>query len=467
VHGAVEQYKHERGMCVYAEGLIEAGVPVARLQEFADRLHRGGSMAVLGASLTEADLIPLERELELRTAAQEEFDTQLQGLVEAFQARSKEATRARRATTRKYLAEAIGLSEPISAAEGDSEDAATRRLNPAECLDPLANVKESERFQRLNLPSATDNLLRTTLEGQLDGSGEPFEIPAWVDTTDPRRGQRTNAYEIVGRVGEGSMGIVYLAREEGRPDRPVALKVLPADADSERKGRFKREILANSFFSHPGALDIYDAGETPDGEHFLAMEFFDGHDVGRILQEEVRLMPAVAVHVALQALEPLVAAHESALVHRDVKPENILLSHDRRIAKLMDFGLALIGDLGNFRSKVFETRKFGITGTPHYLSPEQAAEDEVCPPSDLYSLGVVLYHMLSGRLPFDAKSAKGFVMCHMTKPPIPLLEAYPALSSLPPALPTLVAGLLEKEPEDRPTGVEAIETLRELVAALE
>ena len=115
---------------------------------------------------------------------------------------------------------------------------------------------------------------------------------------------------------------------------------------------------------------------------------------------------------------------------------------------------------------VFETRKFGITGTPHYLSPEQAAEDELGPPSDLYSLGIVIYEMLAGRLPFVAKSPKGFIMCHMTKPPTPLREAHPPLDSLPPALHSIMAGLLEKVPSRRPTGAEVATTLGEVLAYL-
>ncbi|MBL4844984.1 MAG: protein kinase [Planctomycetes bacterium] len=475
LHAAVEAYKRERGMRIYGQRLVESGVPVERLQAVVNRLQAGGSMAVLGASLTEAGLIPLETEERLRAAAQEVLEAQLLELVVEFEANASrpEARRVRSATTRKFLSQAVGLGGAVdSALVEESSEGAGRALGDAEAnaetrrLDPPAPPDQVQApVEGLRLPSATGKLLRTRLEEKL-GDVSEFEVPSWVDTSDPRRGERVKGYEILARIGVGAMGIVYLAREEGRPERPVALKVLPPEADDDAKGRFKREILANSFFSHPGALDIYDAGESASGEHYLAMEFFDGRDVALLLAEETRLEPALALRIAIQTLEPLLAAHEAALVHRDLKPDNILLSHDRSTARLMDFGLALIGDLGNFQSKVFETRKFGITGTPHYLSPEQAADDELTPSSDLYSLGVVLYQMLAGRLPFKAKSPKGWVMAHMTKPPLPLLEANPELSALPARLPELIDGLLQKEPEDRPSGAELAAGLAQVLGAI-
>lgn len=477
IHAGVERYKQARGMRLYAKQLVAHGVPAERLQAVARRLHGGGSMAVLGASLIEAELVTLEQEQELRGAAQASFEQHLARLCEGFEASaaaaSEDAPLRRRDTTRRFLARAVGLGAAIdaTAAPVPPELASAAPASPPEAvtrkLDPLQSAREEAGSEsvELDLPSATSLLLKTPLTG-LDGSGEPFEVPEWIDRSDPRRGDRIQDYELLGRVGAGAMGVVYLARDPGQPSLPIAIKVLPADADAEAKGRFKREILANSFFSHPGALEIYDAGEVATGEHFLAMEFFDGRDLERVLEGEERLEPAVVLELAAQTLAPLRAAHDAALVHRDVKPGNILVSHDRRVARLMDFGLARIGDLGDFRSKVFQTRNFGITGTPFYLSPEQAAEDEIGPPSDLYSLGVVIYRMLAGRLPFKAKSAKGFVMAHMTKTPLPLREAHPPLAALPAALHELVAGLLEKEPEDRPTGADVAATLRALLAEL-
>ncbi|RMG12394.1 MAG: serine/threonine protein kinase [Planctomycetota bacterium] len=286
-----------------------------------------------------------------------------------------------------------------------------------------------------------------------------FEIPAWVDTTDPAVGDGVAGYRILGRIGAGAMGTVYLCDHRER-EGPVALKILAPEASAEAKARFKREILANGFFSHPGVIDVYDAGHTTQGHYYLAMEFFDGADLEAVLETTPTLSLRQSLLIARQVLEALGAAHAAGIVHRDVKPANILISHDGRTAKLMDFGIALIKDLGDFKAKVFESDAGGVTGTPEYLSPEQAFRDPVGPPADLYSVGLVLYRMLSGRLPFSSGTAHGWINCHIAEEPLPLAEATPR-EDLPRALGELIAQLLIKDPCER------LATAAEVVARID
>jgi serine/threonine-protein kinase len=215
-------------------------------------------------------------------------------------------------------------------------------------------------------------------------------------------------------------------------------------------------------FSHKGVIDIYDAGELPDGRHFLAMEFFDAEDLEHLLEREKPLAPRHAVALARQVFETLAAAHEAGIVHRDVKPANILVSRDGATARLMDFGIAIIRDLGEFENLVFRTVEGGSTGTPAYMSPEQAAEDQVLAPSDLYSMALVLYECLSGRLPFFSETEHGYVSLHMMEDPLPLAKASPGMASLPKELHTLLEKLFDKTPQNRPSEAELLATLEKL-----
>jgi serine/threonine-protein kinase len=276
-----------------------------------------------------------------------------------------------------------------------------------------------------------------------------FVLPDFVDTSDARAGTRIKQYRLLGRIGAGGMGVVYLADSANDPERPVALKVCTG-RDEEAHGRFKREILANSFISHPGIIDVYDAGVTDQGEDFLAMEFFDGEDMQEILDNDTKLEPSRAVDLCRQVFATLGAAHDAGVVHRDVKPENILVSRDGKTAKLMDFGIAIIRDLGEFEHMVFKTVEGGATGTPQFMSPEQAAGDKLTHSSDLYSMANVLYLALCGRLPFESESSSGFMACHMLEEPLPLAKADPGTRSLPKELHELLASLLDKNPANRP-----------------
>jgi serine/threonine protein kinase len=249
-------------------------------------------------------------------------------------------------------------------------------------------------------------------------------------------------------------------------DGPIALKMIPPQESRERQARFKREILANGFVQHEGIIDVYDAGVTPTGHHYLAMEFFESEDLEQVLQREGSFSLRQAVKVGKQIGRALEAAHHQGIVHRDVKPANILLSQDGNTAKLSDFGLALIRDLGDFKDKVFESDQGGVTGTPEYVSPEQAMRDPVGPASDLYALGLVIYRMLAARLPFAAKTPNGWIQAHMHQPPLPLQQAVPG-GSWPPAMLELLERLLVKDPKKRiSTAAEVLERLERVIDGL-
>jgi serine/threonine protein kinase len=294
-----------------------------------------------------------------------------------------------------------------------------------------------------------------------------FPIPDWIDTADPKVGQNLGRYRIVGRIGAGAMGVVYFAEDPEKTERPVALKVLNEQATEEAKGRFKREILANGFFSHPGAIDVWDAGQIEGGRHYLAMEFFDGQDLEQILENEPKLDPARAVSLSKQVFETLAAAHDAGIIHRDVKPSNILVSFDGATAKLMDFGIAIVRDLGEFEGQVFKSLGDGATGTPEYMSPEQASEDKLTSASDIYSMALVLYRTLSGRLPYESETAHGFMSCHMLETPLPLVKAAPATKSLPKELHALLDRAFDKTPDNRPKAREVADTLGRILPQIQ
>ena len=250
-------------------------------------------------------------------------------------------------------------------------------------------------------------------------------------------GKNLGPYRVDRKLGQGGMGTVYLAHDTNL-QRPVAVKVLtPQLADDlEYVDRFVREARLAAQISHANVVQVYYAAAEA-GVAFMALELIEGGSL-KELAEQGKLAPRQAVQIARDAARGLGAAHKRGIVHRDLKPENILLTQDGDV-KIADFGLA--------RSGVSTITQTGIyMGTPHYSSPEQCATDEVSPVSDLYSLGVVLYELLAGQLPHDAKTPVALFSKIMSSPPPPLVELCP---DLPPSLIAVVDKLLEKQPEDR------------------
>ena len=199
-------------------------------------------------------------------------------------------------------------------------------------------------------------------------------------------------YRILRRLGVGGMANVYLA-EDGELDRRVAIKILNDRyaTDDLFVERFRREAKSAAALSHPNIVSIYDRGEA-EGTYYIAMEVIEGRSLKELIRANGRLRPAQAVSYTRQILSALRFAHRSGIIHRDIKPHNILVGPEERL-KVTDFGIARAG-----ASQMTEAGS--IMGTAQYLSPEQARGAEVSGASDLYSVGVVLYEMLTGEVPF-------------------------------------------------------------------
>jgi eukaryotic-like serine/threonine-protein kinase len=247
-------------------------------------------------------------------------------------------------------------------------------------------------------------------------------------------------YSRLGRLGGGGMGEVYLAHD-ALLGREVVLKVLREShaGSAEFVERFRREAQHAAALSHPYIVQVYDAGETADGEPYMAMEHVPGGTLRDQLLERGALPPRTAAAVALQIAEALSVAHHHGIIHRDIKPENVLVTENGDV-KVADFGIAKAADATAM------TQTSLVLGTVRYLSPEQALGEPVRPASDLYSLGVVLYEMLVGEVPFEAEGPIAVAMKHLSQEPVPLWELAPAV---PASLSAVTLKLLEKDPEKR------------------
>jgi len=255
-----------------------------------------------------------------------------------------------------------------------------------------------------------------------------------------------SSYTVEGELGRGGMGVVYKARDE-RLKRQVAIKVLPPELGfrEEIRIRFLREAETAARLSHPHIVPIHSVGEAPDGLVYFVMAFVDGESVAGKLKRRGRLPPEEARRVMLETADALGAAHALGIIHRDVKPDNILLEGSRGRVVVTDFGIAKA--LSSTTGPATLTATGVAIGTPHYMSPEQAAGDrEIDGRSDIYSLGVVSYQMVTGELPFHAPTVPGILMKHITER-APLVTD--KCRECPEDLAACVMRSLEKDPEDR------------------
>ncbi len=258
-------------------------------------------------------------------------------------------------------------------------------------------------------------------------------------------------YRILSPLGEGGMGTVFLG-EHIRIGRQVAIKVLnPELAKSEDfLERFEREAIAAGRLDHPNCVPVTDSGHLENGTAYLVMELVSGKSLGLVLETEPQLSPVRALRIIRHVLRGLGHAHDSGIVHRDIKPDNIMLCDregDDNFARLLDFGIAKLRD-DDSQDKAALTQAGVAVGTPAYLSPEQALGDTIDNRSDLYSCSVVLFSMLCGRPPFEAATPIGVLTKHAGEEPPHLWDLAPHLEEMP-ELDALVQRGLAKERRDR------------------
>jgi len=256
-------------------------------------------------------------------------------------------------------------------------------------------------------------------------------------------------YHVMKKLGEGGMGQVYLA-EHVKMGRKSAIKVLNPSMvyDPDAVARFNREAANASRISHPSVCAIYDFGETPEGLIYLAMEFVEGQPLTEVLKREGALPVARAVAIFAQVAGALHAAHDLGIVHRDLKPDNVMIARARDgtdVVKVVDFGIAKL--VGSDASQ--EVTKTGLViGTPEFMSPEQLSGDKLDGRSDIYSLGLVFFKMLTGRLPFEAGTVQETLIQRLTEEPAKLAAARPDLR-FPPGLQETLDSALARTPVAR------------------
>lgn len=263
-------------------------------------------------------------------------------------------------------------------------------------------------------------------------------------------------YELQELIGGGGMADVYKAQDK-LLDRAVAVKILHQQYanDAEFVEKFRREATAAAKLAHPNIVNIYDVGED-GGSQYIVMEYVSGPTLKEVIQQKGCLEPIEAVRIAKEIASALESAHRNNLVHCDIKPHNILVMPDGHI-KVTDFGIARAVSASTM------TYSGSVMGSVHYFSPEQAKGTVITTKSDVYSLGVVLYEMLTGQLPFNGETSVSIALKHLQEEPVPIRQLNP---SIPPVLEAIVQKAMSKDPADRPNSTELYADLNQAKAML-
>lgn len=287
-----------------------------------------------------------------------------------------------------------------------------------------------------------------------------------ADARDPFIGRQilNGQFEILQKIGSGGMGSVYKALQPAM-NRLVAVKILHPKLTSRKDlaSRFSREARAMSHLTHPNTARVLMYGELEDGSLYIVMEFLEGKNLNQLVRKGGPLPVERTIRILTQCCGALDEAHRAGIIHRDLKPENIFITTQGGLEdfpKLLDFGLAKVTEREMRPGSVILTQEGMVFGTPEFMSPEQAQGKTLTPASDIYSLAVIAYEVLTGKLPFDAKVPMEHIQHHVVSAPIPLGARVPGLS-FPQGLWEVIAKALAKRPEDR------YATAGELAAALE
>ncbi len=254
------------------------------------------------------------------------------------------------------------------------------------------------------------------------------------------KGQVINdRYRIIRSIGEGGMANVYLAVDTIL-DRRVAIKVLRGDLSNDEKfvRRFQREALSASSLSHPNIVEMYDVGED-NGLYYIVMEFVEGQTLKQLLKRRGKITLSEAIDIMLQLTDGMAHAHDSYIIHRDLKPQNIMIEDDGQV-KITDFGIAMALNSTQL------TQTNSVMGSVHYLPPEQANGKGATIKSDIYSMGIIFYELLSGSLPFKGDSAVEIALKHMKEPLPNLMDED---SSIPQSIENIILKSTAKNPKNR------------------
>ena len=256
------------------------------------------------------------------------------------------------------------------------------------------------------------------------------------------------------KIGSGGMGAVYRASQPAM-NRLVAVKILHPKLTNRKDlaSRFRREARAMSHLQHPNTVRVFLFGDLEDGSLYIVMEYLEGRNLNQTVRKEGPLPIDRAIPILIQCCGALQEAHSQGIVHRDLKPENIFLSTNgglRDYPKVLDFGLAKVTERELRPGSIMLTQEGMVFGTPEFMSPEQAQGKVLDARSDIYSLATILYEVLTGKLPFDAKTPMEYIQLHVTKPPISLDDRVPG-KRFPAGLAEVIGKALMKKPDERYT----------------
>ncbi|MCD4658268.1 MAG: serine/threonine protein kinase [Planctomycetes bacterium] len=307
--------------------------------------------------------------------------------------------------------------------------------------DTKIDAKDEKTLILTNHPVKTNAKSKSNIDTlEVDADPDILERDKYDPRKDPLVNKIFGGCKLISKIGEGGMGSVYKAFHIGL-DKNVALKILPPNQldSADRIKRFKHEAKSAAKMEHPNIVQILNIGED-DGIHFIVMQFIDGEDLRQRLLRKGVFPPIEALDICMQVAEGLNVAHKKGIIHRDIKPDNIMIEREGNV-KITDFGLARQMEHGLDISKPGKA-----LGTPYYMSPEQCSGKDLDGRSDIYSLGVSLYHIVTGKRPFKGKNAVATALMHIREPVTPPEKINP---NLPIPLADLVLKMMEKNPQNR------------------